>query len=269
VTVTAIDPSADIHPSAIVATGASIAAGCRIGPYCVVGADVSLGANVVLDNHVSLVGRTSIGAGTRIWPFASIGSQPQDLKFNGETTRLEIGRDNMIREYVTMNPGTSGGGGVTRVGDGNLFMMMVHVGHDCRVGNNIVFANSVALGGHAVIGDNAVIGGLAGIHQFCRIGQGAMIGTGASVVNDVIPYGSVISPRGQLGGLNLVGLKRRGVEKDAMNGLRAAYKVLFAGEGTLMQRAHMLAQDPPDNPLVLDVLDFVLATSERSFCTPQ
>lgn len=263
-----IAKSTIIHPTAIVEDGAIIGDDCRIGAYCVVGADVVLGRGVELLNHVSVSGLTSIGDGTKIWPFASIGSQPQDLKFSGEKTRLEIGANNMIREYVTMNPGTAGGGGLTRVGDGNLFMMMVHVGHDCMVGNNIVFANSVALGGHAVIGDNAVIGGLAGIHQFCRIGQGAMIGTGASVVNDVIPYGSVVSPRGSLGGLNLVGLKRRGADKDAMNGLRAAYKVLFGQEGTLMERANALSDDMPDNPLVQDVLEFVLAASERSICTP-
>lgn len=264
-----IDNSASIHPTAIVEPGATIGANCRIGAYCVIGASVVLGAGVELVNHVVISGLTSIGDGTKIWPFASIGSQPQDLKFRGETTRLEVGKNNMIREYVTMNPGTEGGGGLTRVGDGNLFMMMVHVGHDCVVGSNIVFANSVALGGHAVIGDNAVIGGLAGIHQFCRIGRGAMIGTGASVVNDVIPYGSVVSPRGSLGGLNLVGLKRRGADKDAMNGLRAAYKTLFSGDGTLMERARSLEAEMPDNALVQDVLEFVFAASERSFCTPE
>jgi len=263
-----IDPTAGIHKTAIIHDGAVIGPDCKIGPYCVVESGVTLGRGVDLASHVVISGQTQIGDGTRIWPFASIGSQPQDLKFNGEKTRLEVGRNNMIREYVTMNPGTQGGGGLTRVGDGNLFMMMVHVGHDCMVGNNIVFANSVALGGHAVIGDNAVIGGLAGIHQFCRIGQGAMIGTGASVVNDVIPYASVVSPRGSLGGLNLVGLKRRGAEKDDMNGLRALYKALFAPEGTLMDRARALADDQPDNPLVQDVLEFVLSASERSFCTP-
>ncbi len=263
-----IHPSASVHQTAIIEDGARIGAGCRIGAYCVVGAHAELGESVELVSHVVISGHTTIGPGTKIWPFASIGSQPQDLKFRGEITRLEIGSNNMIREYVTMNPGTEGGGGLTRVGDGNLFMMMVHVGHDCMVGNNIVFANSVALGGHAVIGDNAVIGGLAGIHQFCRIGRGAMIGTGSSVVTDVIPYGSVVSPRGSLGGLNLVGLKRRGADKDDMNGLRAAYKALFAGEGTLMERARKLEQDMPDNPLVQDVLEFIFSASERSFCTP-
>jgi len=264
-----IDPTANIHPTAIIEPGAQIGAGCHIGPYCTVGAQVSLAMGVELISHVAIAGLTTIGAATKVWPFASLGSQPQDLKFKGEQTRLDIGADNMIREYVTMNPGTSGGGGVTRIGDGNLFMNMVHVGHDCHVGNNIVFANSVALGGHAVIGDNAVIGGLAGIHQFVRIGQGAMIGTGASVVNDVIPYGSVISPRGVLGGLNLVGLKRRGADREAMNGLRAAYKALFAADSTLMDRAHGLADEMPDNPLVQDMLEFVLSASERSFCTPE
>jgi len=260
---------ADIHQSAIIADGAKIGAGCKIGPYCVVGAQVSLGENTELMSHVVVDGDTAIGSNNKIWPFASIGSQPQDLKFSGEKTRLKIGSGNMIREYVTMNPGTKGGGGLTRVGNDNLFMMQVHVGHDCMVGNNIVFANSVALGGHAIIGDNAVIGGLAGIHQFCRIGKGAMIGTGSSVVNDVIPYGSVTSPRGNLSGLNLVGLRRRGTDKAQMNELRAAFKALFVGEGTLADRARALDADMPQNALVQDMLEFVLSDTDRSICTPQ
>ncbi len=264
-----IDSTAIVHPSAIIEPGAVIGAGCKIGAYSVVGHEVTLGDGVELVSHVALNGVTTIGAGTKIWPFASIGSQPQDLKFDGERTVLNIGCNNTIREYVTMNPGTQGGGGVTQVGDGNLFMMMVHVGHDCVVGSNIVFANSVALGGHAVIGDNAVIGGLAGIHQFCRVGQGAMIGTGATVVNDVIPYGTVVSQRGTLGGLNLIGLKRRGAAKDQMNELRRIYKTLFGPEGNLLDRARLLEAEASDNPLVQDVLEFVLSNSDRSFCTPE
>ncbi|MCB1367432.1 MAG: acyl-ACP--UDP-N-acetylglucosamine O-acyltransferase [Rhodobacteraceae bacterium] len=264
-----IDPSASIHASAIVADGAVIGAGVRIGPYCVVGPDVILGSGVVLDSHVVVAGQTTIGEGTRIWPFASVGTEPQDLKFAGEKTRVEIGRNNRIREYATVNPGTDGGGGVTRVGDNNLLMMHTHLAHDCIVGNHVVLANAVQVAGHVTIGDNAVLGGSSGIHQFVRIGQGAMIGGGSIVVNDVIPYGSVVSPRGTLGGLNLIGLKRRGMDKDRLNELRHAYKALFSGEGALLERARALADAAPDNPLVQDVLDFVLANSDRSFCTPE
>ncbi len=265
---TRTDANPSIHPSAIIDAGAEIGPGCRIGAYSVVGPKVRLAANVTLDNHVSIAGDTAIGEGTRIWPFASIGSEPQDLKFGGEASSVVIGRNNMIREYATVNPGTDGGGGVTRVGDDNLIMMYVHVAHDCQIGSGIVLANAVQIAGHVAIGDNAVLGGQSGVHQYCRIGSGAMIGAGAVVVNDVIPYGSVISPRGELGGLNLIGLKRRGADKAEMNGLRAAYKTLFAGDGSLLARARQMAGDDPDNPLVQDVLAFVLANSDRSFCTP-
>jgi len=259
----------EIHPTAVIEDGAELAAGCAVGPYCVVGAKVRLGENVSLASHVVVSGDTKIGAGTRVWPFASLGSQPQDLKFGGETTKLIVGSNNMIREYVTMNPGTTGGGGVTRVGDNNLFMMQVHVGHDCVVGNNCVFANSAALGGHVVISDNAIIGGLSGIHQFCRIGQGAIVGQGAAVTKDVIPFGSVTTHTANLSGLNLIGLKRRNLDKADVNGLRAAYKQLFSGDGTLSERAQAMAASQPDNPLVLDVLEFLQASSDRSFCLPE
>lgn len=264
-----IDKSATIHPSAVIEEGAVIGAGCRIGAYSVIGPEVTLAENVTVANHVSLTGWTSIGAGSRIWPFATIGSEPQDLKFGGEQTRVEIGRDNMIREYVSVNPGTVGGGGLTRIGDGNLLMMQVHIAHDCQVGNGIVFANGVQVAGHVTIGDNAVLGSMAGIHQFVRVGAGAMIGGGSIVVNDVIPYGTVISPRGTLGGLNLIGLKRRGAAKDDINDLRRVYKSLFAGEGALLDRARALQAETADNPLAQDVLDFLLSNSDRSFCTPE
>ncbi len=253
----------------MIGDGAKIGANCRIGPYCVLGAEVTLASSVTLDSHVVVAGWTSIGEGTRIWSFASIGSEPQDLKFGGEHTRVKIGARNMIREYATINPGTNGGNGVTRIGDDNLIMMYVHVAHDCCIGNGIVLANAVQLAGHVQIADNAVLGGQSGAHQFVRIGKGAMIGAGSVVVNDVIPYGSVISPRGVLGGLNLVGLKRRGAKKSEMNDLRRAYKTLFSGDGALLDRARDLAENDATAPLVQDVLEFVLANSDRSFCTPQ
>ncbi|MFQ5437869.1 MAG: acyl-ACP--UDP-N-acetylglucosamine O-acyltransferase [Paracoccaceae bacterium] len=263
-----IDPSATVHATASIAKGARIGAHSRIGPFCVVGPRANLEAGVVLDSHVVVSGHTHIGRGTRVWPFASLGSEPQDLKFKGEETRVLIGRDNMIREYVTINPGTGGGGGVTRIGDGNLLMMQVHVAHDCQVGDGVIFANGVQVAGHVTIGDHAVLGSMAGIHQHCRIGRGAMIGGGAIVVNDVIPFATVVSPRGTLGGLNLIGLRRRGVDKSQVNDLRRAYKTLFFGDGEMLERARDLAADASDAPLVQEVLEFMLSHSDRAFCTP-
>ncbi|PJN94377.1 acyl-[acyl-carrier-protein]--UDP-N-acetylglucosamine O-acyltransferase, partial [Amaricoccus sp. HAR-UPW-R2A-40] len=201
-----------IHPTAVVEPGARIGAGCRIGPYCVIGPDVMLAEGVILHSHVAIAGVTSIGAGTEIWPFASVGSAPQDLKYAGERTELIIGAKNRIREYATLNTGTVQGGGVTRIGDGNLLMMSIHVGHDCVIGNGVILVNNATLGGHVTIEDNVIVGGLSAVHQFCRLGRGAMIGGLTGVVADVIPYGMVVGERGHLGGLNLVGLKRRGAQ---------------------------------------------------------
>jgi len=263
-----IDETARIHPSAIIEDGATIGAHCRIGPYCVIGSDVTLGAGVILDSHVVVSGWTSIGDETRIWPFASIGSAPQDLKYKGERTEVRIGKNNMIREYVTVNSGTDGGGGLTRMGDGNLLMMHVHLAHDCDVGDNVIFANGVQVAGHVQIANDAVIGSMAGLHQFIRVGQGAMIGAGSMVVYDVIPFGTVNSPRGVLAGLNLIGLKRRGVDKDDINGLRRAYKELFTTDGALLEKARHLAEGDT-TPLVEEVLNFLISDSDRSFCTPE
>lgn len=264
-----IDPSASIHPSAIVAQGAEVGANCVIGPLCVIGAQVRLGHSVTLKSHVVIEGDTSIGEGTIVWPFASLGHQPQDLKFGGEASRLEIGARNMIRESVTMNPGTEGGGKLTKVGDDNLFMVNVHVGHDCRVGNHVVIANNVSLAGHVQVGDRAVIGGHAGIHQFVRVGQGAMIGVLSTVLSDVIPYGTVTGEAATLAGLNLVGLKRRDTDKAEINALRAAYKSLFNADGTLRERAREVLEAHPDRALVAEVVEFVLSDSERAFCQPK
>jgi UDP-N-acetylglucosamine acyltransferase len=257
-----------IHPSAIIEDGAEIGPDCRIGPFCHIGAHVRLGAGVRLHSHVVVSGESVIGDETEIWPFASVGSQPQDLKFAGEKTRLRIGARNMIRESVSINPGTLGGGSLTEIGDDCLFMLGTHVGHDCKVGNRVVVANHASLAGHVTVGEGAIIGGLAGIHQFVRIGEGAIIGALSMVVADVIPYGSVIGERARLAGLNLIGLKRREIDRAEIASLRAAYKALFGGDGPLRARAEQLLPEAP-NAYVENMLGFILSDSERSFCTPK
>ena len=263
----AIHPQAEIDPAARIAEGAEIGAGARVGPFCIVGEKAKLGRGVVLKSHVVVAGDTEIGEETVIFPFASIGEIPQDLKYAGEETRLVIGRRNRIREGVTMNIGTAGGGGITRVGDDCLFMTGAHVAHDAQVGNRVIMANQVAVAGHCVIEDDVIIGGLSGIHQFVRIGRGAIIGALTMVTNDVIPHGLVQAPRGQLDGLNLVGLKRRGVAREDITALRAAYQMLAQGEGTFQERAARLREES-DSPHVREIADFILSRSDRSFLTP-
>lgn len=258
-----------IHPTAIVEDGARIGADVHIGAYCVVGSSVELGDGVELVSHVVVAGHTRIGPGTRVWPFASLGHRPQDLKFAGETSSLEIGANNMIREHVTMNPGTTGGGLVTRVGDGGLFMVGAHVGHDCRIGSNVIMANNATLAGHVEIGDNAILGGLSAVHQFVRVGPHAMVGGMTGVEKDVIPYGSVIGNRAELGGLNIVGLRRRGFDRAAIHALREAYRAVFRGEGSLGERAAAAAARWPDVAPVQEMTAFILADTARSFCTPR
>ncbi|WP_371038424.1 acyl-ACP--UDP-N-acetylglucosamine O-acyltransferase [Rhodosalinus sp. FB01] len=262
-----ISPEARVHPSAVVEEGAVIAAGCAIGPFCHVGPEVRLAEGVELKSHVVVTGDTRIGAGTSIFPFAVIGEIPQDLKFKGERTRLEIGARNRIREHVTMNAGTEGGGGVTRVGDDGLFMAGAHVAHDVQVGDRVILVNHAALAGHCVLEDDVIVGGLSGVHQWVRIGEGAIIGAVTMVTNDVIPYGLVQAPRGRLDGLNLVGLKRRGVSRDDITALRAAFQMLAQGEGAFQDRARRLG-DETASDYVRQIVDFVLAGSDRSFLTP-
>ncbi len=261
--------SAAIHPSSIVDPAVRLGEGVRIGPFCVVGPDVSLGDGVVLESHVAVAGVTSIGARTRVWPFASLGHQPQDLKFRGERTALEIGADCMIREGVTMSPGTEGGGGVTRVGARGLFMVGVHIGHDCAVGDNVIMANNATLAGHVSVGDFAVLGGISAVHQFVRIGAGAMVGGMTGVEKDVIPFGSVIGDRARLAGLNLVGMKRRGVGREEINAIRAAYRAIFFGEGSLADRATAALSTFAHSPGALEIATFITGASARSFCTPE
>ena len=238
-----------------------------IGPFCHVGPDVRIGDGVVLKSHVVVAGETEIGQDSTIFPFACIGEIPQDLKFKGEKTKLVIGARNRIREHVTMNTGTEGGGGITRVGDDGLFMAGCHVAHDVQVGNKVIIVNNAALAGHCIVEDEVIIGGLSGVHQFVRIGRGAIIGAVTMVTNDVIPHGLVQAPRGELDGLNLVGLKRRGVPRADITALRAAFQMLAQGEGSFQERARRLG-DEAESDYVRQIVDFVTAGSDRSFLTP-
>jgi UDP-N-acetylglucosamine acyltransferase len=263
-----IDPSARVHPSAIVEPGAVVGPGCAIGPFAVIGPEVRLAADVTVKSHAVVTGWTDIGQGSTIWPFASVGEVPQDMKYRGEHTRLVVGARCRIREGATLNTGTEGGGGITRVGDDCLIMTGAHVGHDAQVGNRVILVNNVAIAGHVQIGDDVIVGGLSGVHQFVRIGRGAIIGAVTMVAQDVIPYGLVQAPRGELDGLNLVGLKRRGVERSEITALRAAYQMLAQGEGTFLDRARRLS-DETDSTHVREVTEFILAASDRSFLTPK
>lgn len=264
----AIDPSARIHPSAVVEDGAAIGPDVTVGPFCVIGPQVKLARGVEVKSHVVLTGQTEIGEETVIFPFAVIGEIPQDLKFKGEDTRLVIGARNRIREHVTMNPGTEGGGGVTRVGDDGLFMAGCHVAHDAQVGDRVIIVNNAALAGHCIIEDDVIVGGLSGVHQWVRIGQGAIIGALTMVTNDVIPYGLVQAPRGKLDGLNLVGLKRRGVPRADITALRAAFQMLAQGEGAFQDRARRLGEET-ESDYVRQIVAFVTGESDRSFLTPE
>lgn len=258
---------AQIHASAVIEPGAQVGKGCVVGPFCVVGPQVVLSDRVELKSHVVVTGDTVIGADTVVFSFSVIGEIPQDLKFDGEDSRLVIGARNRIREHVTMNPGTKGGGGVTRIGDDGLFMAGCHIAHDAQVGDRVIVVNSAAVAGHCVLEDDVIIGGLSGIHQFVRIGRGAIIGAVTMVTNDVIPYGLVQAPRGELDGLNLVGLKRRGVNRTDITALRAAFQMLAQGDGAFQDRARRLGEET-DSAYVSEIVDFVLGASDRSFLTP-
>lgn len=259
---------ASIHPTAIVDSAAELEADVSIGPYCIVGPNVRLGAGVVLHSHVVIDGRTTVGEGCQFFPFASIGLRPQDMKYAGEPSELIIGRNNIVRENVTMHPGTQGGGLLTRVGDNGLFMAYSHVAHDCTVGDNVILANCGTLAGHVQVGEFAIVGGLAAVHQFARIGRHAMIGGMSAVEQDVIPYGSVTGNRAHLSGLNLVGLKRRGFDREDIHQLRNAYRLLFAPEGTLQERLADVAQLFAASALVQEVVEFVRNPSSRGLCRP-
>lgn len=258
-----------IHPNAVVDANADIADSVKIGPFCVVGPDVSLGENVELLSHVVIDGRTTVGANTKIFPFASIGHCPQDLKYSGEPSRLEIGENNTIREHVTINPGTEGGGMLTKIGNQCLIMVGAHVGHDCQIGDNVILVNNATLAGHVIVENWAIIGGLSAVHQFCRIGRHAMIGGMSGVENDVIPYGSVTGNRARLGGLNIVGLKRRNFDREVIHSMRTAYRLLFAQEGTMAERVEDVYKMYKDVEPVMEIVKFIRQDSSRGVCTPK
>lgn len=263
-----VHPSAQVHPAAIVEPGAGIDAGCVIGPFAVVGRHVRLGEGCELRSHAVVTGRTTLGPGCVVYSFACVGEEPQDLKYRGEPTRLVVGARCRIREGATLNTGTEGGGGITRVGDDCMFMTGSHVGHDTIVGNRVILANQAALGGHCVLADDVIVGGLSGIHQFVRVGRGAIIGAVTMVSHDVMPFALVQGPRGRVDGLNLIGLKRRGVSRGEIAALRAAYDRLASGPGVLAERARTL-RDETDSDHVREMVEFILADTDRSFLAPQ
>lgn len=258
-----------IHPSAVIAQGAQIGEGVSIGPFCVVGPQVTLGARVKLHSHVVVDGQTSIGEETEIYPFATVGTPPQDKKFKGEHSQLIIGKRNKIREHASLNPGTEGGGLITRVGDDCLIMINAHVAHDCQIGNNVILVNNATLAGHVQVGDHAIIGGNSAVHQFVRIGAHAMIGGMSGVENDVIPYGTVMGDRARLSGLNLVGLERRGFTREQITALRNAYRMLFAPEGTFSERLEGVSDHYGTFEVVADMVSFIRNKSSRPICQPR
>jgi UDP-N-acetylglucosamine acyltransferase len=258
-----------VHATAAVEPGARLGEGVRIGPFCHVGGEVTLGEEVELISHVAVAGRTRIGARTRLFPFASIGHQPQDLKYKGEASDLSIGSDCVIREGVTINPGTAGGGMHTVVGDRCAFLANSHVGHDCRIGNDVVLSNNVMLAGHVSVGDFVILGGGAAVIQFTRIGAHAFLGGMSGLENDLIPYGMALGNRAHLSGLNIIGLQRRGFARDDIHSLRRAYRALFADEGTLQERLGDVAEEFAGHPIVKEIVAFIRAGGKRALCVPR
>ena len=256
-----------IHKTAIIDSKANISENVKIGPYSIIGPNVEIGEGTIIQSHVNIIGQTKIGKNNIIYPFASIGNDPQDLKFQGEETKLEIGNNNKIREYVTINPGTKGGGGLTKVGNNCLFMVSAHIAHDCFVGDNVILANNVPLGGHAHIDDNAIIGGNSAVQQFTRVGKSAMIGGMCGVVRDIIPYGIAHGNRSVLQGLNLIGLRRKNIPNKEIMTLSDAYKEIFKNEN-LTENLSNLSNELKNNELVAEVIKFIEMDKKRPICTP-
>ena len=256
-----------IHNTAIIDPKAKISSGVSIGAFTVIGPNVEIGENTIIQSHVSIIGNTKVGKNNKIYPFASIGNDPQDLKFDGEVTKLEIGDNNKIREYVTINPGTKGGGGLTKIGNNCLFMVSSHIAHDCLVEDNVILANNVPLGGHAHIEENVIIGGNSAVQQFTRVGKSSMIGGMCGVVRDIIPYAMVHGNRSILQGLNLIGLRRKNIPNKEILVLTEAYKEIFKDEN-LTTNLKNLKQDFRKNELVNDVVKFLEKDKKRPICTP-
>ena len=257
-----------IHSSSIIDQKAKISKNVKIGPFCYIGPEVQLDDNVELISNIHIEGNTKIGKRTKIFPFASIGTSPQDLKYQGEANSLEIGENNTIREYVTINPGTAGGGSKTVIGNNCLLMISSHIAHDCKIGNNVVIANNVPLGGHVTIEDSVVIGGNSAVQQFTRIGRLAMIGGMTGVLKDVIPFGLSIGNRNYLEGLNLIGLRRKKYENQKIMGLGKAYKEIFSAKN-LHENLAKINGEYKDNELVNEVITFIEKDKKRPICSPQ
>jgi UDP-N-acetylglucosamine acyltransferase len=258
-----------IHPSAIIDPNATIHETCEVGPFSIIGPNVTLHEGVIIKSHVVIDGYTTIGKNTQIFPFSSIGSPTPDLKYKGEASELIIGENNIIREHVTMNPGTEFGGMKTVIGDNNLFMVGVHIAHDCILGSNIVMANNSVLGGHVHVGDHVWFGGLTAIHQFVRIGSYAVIGGMTGVDNDVIPFGRIKGERGYLAGLNLIRMDRMGMDKTEVRAMQRAFNQLFNGEGTMDERIEAVAQEYSDNPHIAQIIEFARTKDKFPLCPPK
>ena len=261
--------STGVHDRAIVEDGAVIGEGVEIGPFCHVGRHVRLGDGVRLHPHATVLGRTTVGAGTEVHPFAVLGAPPQHRSYAGEETTLVIGARNQVREHVTMHPGTAQGHGETRVGDDGLYMVGAHVAHDCTLGDRVIMANNATLGGHIDIGDDVFLSGLCAIHQFCRIGSDSFVGGGGIVTTDVIPYAMAVGNHAHLDGLNIVGMKRRGMSRQTIHAIRAAYRSLFGPEGTLQERLEDTAAAYAGTPEVMKIVAFMRADAERPLCLPR
>ncbi len=256
-----------IHKTAIVDKKAKISDNVEIGPYCIIGPEVEIGSNSVLHSHVNIIGNTKIGKNNQIYPFSSIGTPPQDLKYKGEKNSLVIGNNNRFREYVNINPGTEQGGGVTTIGDNNLFMVYCHVAHDCFISNNIVLANNVQVGGHVIIQNNAIVGGSCAIHQFSRIGESAMIGGMTGVLSDVIPFGLSMGNRNNLMGLNLIGLRRSKVSNENIKKIQLAYKYIFK-TASFRDNIEMLNSDLKSNEFIKIIINFINSDKKRPISLP-
>ncbi len=261
--------SSNYHASSVIEDGAQIGSDVEIGPFCHIGPEVKIGDGSHIHSHVAITGNTSIGKRARIFPFASIGHEPQDLKYKGESNSLSIGDDCLIREGVTMNPGTVGDDSRTVIGNSCVFLAYAHVAHDCKIGNQVIFSNAVMLAGHCKVGDQVIIGGGAGVHQFCRIGNNAFIGGLAGVENDIIPFGMALGNRAYLGGLNLVGMKRLGVERESIHKVRKAYRDLFSAEMTIAESVEAIDPEIAGDPIVASILKFIRDGEDRALCTPR